>query len=1002
MLKIINQHLIPVVYAVLSILLAGMTSTTYADSLARYLITANSGKIAVGSNSLSYSIGQPFISTNYSSRLTAGFLAKKRKIESASFKLVATSNPSPICVGKSFDLTFQTTSESQSVDGVEFSLKFDPTKLQLNTMTNSGVLDDVLTEEINIGSIDFAAGVWDNEAPSGAFELLTLNFKVLAASEAIDLQFDGLNATFEGETLTVAADNERLVTQDCMACKVSLQGRPDIPPAHDRWKTDLKIYVGDKTPYTIKTDGLGHCILPESSGNYSICVKGSHTLANRIGPPLMVGDDEWLDFGTLLEGDVDDDNDIDLTDRSLLKKSKGKCQDVEGYIENADLDEDDCVKRADYNLFKANYKKPKGDENPAICEWDTSVTPKRLRKGNRDSGGAVTLRLIIPKTLTVGEAFNATIQVHANDTQAVDTAAAYLNFDPHLLRVNEITASEHFDSVLEKDFDNEKGEINFAAGAWDNEIPKGSFSLATVNLTLLAKSGEETLSFNTTGSRKTASISGGQSVIAPPGQEGEVVVDEPVIEEPTGEYTASGTILDINGNPIAGVTVQIGDKTVVTDASGEWAITELLEGEYQVIASKDSYSFPVKSCAVGNNENCTVKLKPASVLDIKVVPNSWKVDQGDQITYTIRVTNQGEETATAVKLTDILPEGTHLVSIEALNGGSCDADTVSCQLPDLSSGASATAKIVISNTQAKTLVNKATVTASEYPEDVQVTWTAVKPYLSVTLKDTPDPVNSGAILHYIAEVELNHNAPTTTATGIELVLHLPSGVDVKTVNTDYGLCDTSKLPTLICELSDLSIKSGQRVNSITVNVDVVLKDAGLLLLTHEASVTANEYPTHTDRERTKITIPEGIEVDIAFVIDVTGSMQEEINGVVRALEAFIAEIEPIDAPLVALVVFTDDVKVNAFTRDLKVLKSAILKLKASGGGSCPEASVEALMIALPHLKAGGDILFATDAAPYADADVEKVMTLLKAKGIRFNAMITGDCSNESDWNQLDE
>jgi len=104
----------------------------------------------------------------------------------------------------------------------------------------------------------------------------------------------------------------------------------------------------------------------------------------------------------------------------------------------------------------------------------------------------------------------------------------------------------------------------------------------------------------------------------------------------------------------------------------------------------------------------------------------------------------------------------------------------------------------------------------------------------------------------------------------------------------------------------------------------------------------------------------------------------------------------------SLVVFTDDVKVNAFTRDLKVLKSAILKLKASGGGSCPEASVEALMIALPHLKAGGDILFATDAAPYADADVEKVMTLLKAKGIRFNTMITGDCSNESDWNGLNE
>jgi len=60
------------------------------------------------------------------------------------------------------------------------------------------------------------------------------------------------------------------------------------------------------------------------------------------------------------------------------------------------------------------------------------------------------------------------------------------------------------------------------------------------------------------------------------------------------------------------------------------------------------------------------------------------------------------------------------------------------------------------------------VTANEYPDEVQVTWTAVKPYLSVTLKDTPDPVTSGAVLHYTAEVELSHNAPTTTATGVEL------------------------------------------------------------------------------------------------------------------------------------------------------------------------------------------------------------------------------------------
>ncbi len=455
-------------------------------------------------------------SSNSHYSFAGGFLAR-RKTEPAALKLVATSNPSPICVGKSFDLTFQTTPESNSVDGVEFSLKFDPTKLQANTITNSGVLDDVFTEDIKVGSIDFAAGVWDNQPPSGAFEIVTVNFTVLKATDGIDLQFDSATATFEGETLLVAADDETIVTQECMACKVTLQGRPSIPPAKSRWETDLRIYVGNKAPYTIETDGLGHCILPEPSGNYSICVKGPHTLANRIGPPLMLGANKQLDFGTLLEGDVDDDNDVDLTDRSDIYTSKNKCQGDKGYIENADLDEDNCVKKADYRLWKANYKKPKGNETPAICEWDTSVTPPSV-------GGSVSLQTTpIPADLTVGSSFDVAIQVEAS--QAVDATAVYLNFDPQKLRVNHLTAGDRFDDILENEFDNVAGYINFVAGAWENDLATGEFTLVTINLTLLDDGGEKTLSFNMTAPRQTEAVGGGEPVIAP-GQKGHEVVFE--------------------------------------------------------------------------------------------------------------------------------------------------------------------------------------------------------------------------------------------------------------------------------------------------------------------------------------------------------------------------------------------------------------------------------------------------------------------------------------------
>jgi len=985
--------------------IAEQTSASY--RIVNQVLSAGGGYHTSTSYSLSSVIGQASpigTSANGNYSLTTGFLARG-KTELASFKLVATSNPSPICVGKSFDITFQTTPESKSVDGVEFSLKFDPTKLQANTIANSGILDDVLTEDINVGSIDFAAGVWDNEAPSGEFKLVTFNFTVLAATDGADLQIDSAIATFEGETLLVAADDETIVTQECMECKVALQGRPSIPPANSRWETDLKIYVGDKTPYTIETDGLGHCILPEPSGNYSICVKGSHTLANRIGPPLMFGGDNRLDFGTLLEGDVDDDNDVDLLDRSLLKTSKDKCQDADGYIENADLDEDDCVKRADYNLFKANYKKPKGNENPAICEWDTSVTPPTLRRGLRDGGGSVTLRVIIPTTLNVGNAFNATIQVHADENQAVDTAAAYLNFDPNLLRVNEITASEHFDSVLEKEFDNEKGEINFAAGAWDNDIPQGTFTLATVNFTLLDTSGEETLSFNTTAPRKTESISGGQSVIAPSGQEGEIVIEAPVIEEPTGNYTAYGTIRDELGNKLAGVEVQVAGKTVITDAAGNWEVPNLQEGDYTITVSKDGYTFAPENVALGNDEfRQEAVLKPLSKLKVKVVAEPRTVKQSDNVTYIATVINGGNETATGVVLNNVLATNAGgLVSIEALDGGECDADTVTCTLPDLTTGNSARVKLVVSNTQAKSLSNTATVTSNEYPADVQKTRTQVIPHLAASITDTPEPLQlplpgEERMLHYDVAATLSANAPSA-ATGVNLVMTLPKGVELQAVNSDNGMCDTSQLPTLTCQLTDLSVDDADSISHVTVGVDVALKDAGLLTLTLEAKVSANEYSVHTDKERTKIFIDPKYKVDIAFVIDDTGSMQSEINQVKVAVNKVIDAIDPSEAPMSVLLTFGDQVKYRAVTQDLTVLRDAVGKLKATGGGTCPEASYEAISFAIPHVKEGGTILFATDASPYEGSDVDDMMARLRSNGIIFNAMVFGDCADENSWNQ---
>jgi hypothetical protein len=400
------------------------------------------------------------------------------------------------------------------------------------------------------------------------------------------------------------------------------------------------------------------------------------------------------------------------------------------------------------------------------------------------------------------------------------------------------------------------------------------------------------------------------------------------------------------------------------------------------------------------------------LLDVKVVPEPRVAKQGENVTYRITVTNQyknedkdedkddeNQGTATNVTLVDTLPENAELVSLEALDGGNCDEATLTCELPDLTPGATANLELVVSNHLAETLVNTVTVTTQEYPTEVKKTWTRVMPYLSVTLVDQPDPVTMLNTLDYRLTVTLNQYAPSD-ATGVTVVSQLPQGVELKSIKSDDGVCDTSASPQITCQLNDLSIASADSISQATVEMEVQLTDGGLLLLTHQAKVTANEYPAHQIYEPTTIFIPEEIQVDLALVIDVTGSMQEEMNGVIKALKEFIAQIDSSQSPLMTLITFGDQVKVTAFTRDIEVLRGAIEALTASGGGLCEEAGVEALLVAIPHTKLEGDILFATDASPYPEADLEKVLDLLKDKAIHFNAFITGDCSMEESWNTL--
>jgi len=290
-------------------------------------------------------------------------------------------------------------------------------------------------------------------------------------------------------------------------------------------------------------------------------------------------------------------------------------------------------------------------------------------------------------------------------------------------------------------------------------------------------------------------------------------------------------------------------------------------------------------------------------------------------------------------------------------------------------------------------MTSATVTSNEYGVDAHRTWTLFRPHLSVHIEDTPDPVNPGGTLHLEITAELSQYA-TQKATGVKLEIQLPDGVELQSsnpVSTQYGSCDTSKFPIIKCELNDLSVSSADSVSQATVMVNMVVKDPGLLLLIHNVRISSNEYSPYSEREKTKVFVPHTYKSDICIVVDITGSMQMEMNWVKDELKKVMDGLN--QTPRICFISFKDHVKLEAITNDPNVIVDRINDMQAEGGGLCPEASVEALQMAVPYVKAGGIIVLVTDASPYPYSDITEPTEKALAENIEIYTLLTGSCSD---------
>jgi hypothetical protein len=130
---------------------------------------------------------------------------------------------------------------------------------------------------------------------------------------------------------------------------VTLQ-RPGKPAPDPSWQVPLTVTVGGAV-HSATTDTWGQFTLRDlQPGTYDIRVKNPHTLVNLKSGVSLAAGIQTIHFGTLLEGDANNDNCVNIIDFSVLANGFTPRFDA-----RADLNEDGLVNISDFSLLVLNF-----------------------------------------------------------------------------------------------------------------------------------------------------------------------------------------------------------------------------------------------------------------------------------------------------------------------------------------------------------------------------------------------------------------------------------------------------------------------------------------------------------------------------------------------------------------------------------------------------------------------------------------------------------------------
>ena len=279
---------------------------------------------------------------------------------------------------------------------------------------------------------------------------------------------------------------------------------------------------------------------------------------------------------------------------------------------------------------------------------------------------------------------------------------------------------------------------------------------------------------------------------------------------------------------------------------------------------------------------------PKSDLSITKSDSADPALVGEDLTYTLAITNAGPSIAQDVVALDLLP--TTLTFVSASAGCSTVGRQVTCVAGSLAAGASTSFSILVRPTLPGTLANTASVTGTSVepnPADnssSQTTRVETKTDLMVTLSDSPDPVLAGQQLSY--SIVVRNNGPSA-ASGVTVTDTLPVAVSFVsaaagcsevggTVACTVGSLNNNASRTLAIVVRPGAAAVGTLSNTATVGGDDIDPDSA-----NNSATTTTTVNPGTDLRIAGSAAPDPVLVGdaLTFTIEVTNDGPSDATGV---------------------------------------------------------------------------------------------------------------------------